>query len=323
MLTRCYKPHSGYWLGTSLVRHRTLESRNQLWVERNVGRRQTNRLTPMTVNAKKAKGYYADGNGLYLQVSESISKSWIFRYSLNKRAREMGLGSTADRTLAEARGQRDKFRKLLDEGIDPIAYRQTERARNIQATAQRLTFAECAKEYHKLRAGTWKNAKHADQWINTLTSYAFPEFGAKEVSEVSKADVVRVLEPIWISKAETASRLRQRIRAILDWAAARDYRIGHDPHMWDQVARSLPKTKDVKRVKHFAACPYSDIYETVRSIKSSGASDMVKLAMEFAILNASRSGEVRLARKAEIDFDGNRNSRRQNEVRQGASRAVV
>jgi integrase len=268
--------------------------------------RKGNRLSSVAVNAKKEPGYYADGNGLYLQVSQSGSKSWILRYSLNKRAREMGLGSIFDWTLSEAREQARKYRQLLDGGLDPIAYRQAQRDSNIATTMQRRTFEQCANEYHKLHAGSWKNLKHADQWINTLTSYAFPEFGDKDVSDVTKADILRAIEPIWATKTETASRLRQRIRAVLDWAAARDYRTGHDPHIWDQISRSLPKTKAVKNAKHFAACPYSEIHDTLQEIKDSGASLTVKLALEFIILNASRSGEVRLAQKSEIDFEGKR-----------------
>jgi integrase len=268
--------------------------------------RQGNRLSPVAINAKKKPGYYADGSGLYLQVSNSGSKSWILRYSLNKRAREMGLGSTSDWTLSEVREQARKYRQLLDDGIDPIQHRQALRDRNQAATMQRRTFEQCANEYHKLHAGSWKNLKHADQWINTLTTYAFPEFGDKDVSDVSKGDVLRALEPIWATKTETASRVKQRISAVLDWAAARDYRVGHDPHMWDQISRSLPKAKAVKNAKHFAACPYSEIYDTLQEVKDSRASSTVKLALEFIILNASRSGEVRLARKNEIDFEGKR-----------------
>jgi integrase len=271
-----------------------------------MGMRQGNRLSSVAVNAKKKPGYYADGNGLYLQVGASGSKSWILRYSLNKRAREMGLGSIFDWSLSEVREQARKYRQMLDEGIDPIKHRQAERDRNLLATAQHRTFEQCAHEYHKLHASGWKNLKHADQWINTLTSYAFPEFGAKDVSDVTKADILRVLEPIWSTKAETASRVRQRIRVVLDWSAARDYRTGHDPHMWDQVSRSLPKTKDIKKAKHFAACPYADIYDAMQSVRTSTASNSVKLAMEFIVLNASRSGEVRLAQKNEIDFEGKR-----------------
>lgn len=174
------------------------------------------------------------------------------------------------------------------------------------ASARRHTFEECALEYHKLHAHGWKNAKHSEQWINTLTSYAFPVFGSKDVSSISKADVLRVIEPIWTTKSETASRVRQRIRSVLDWAAARDYRHGHDPHMWDQITQSLPKTRDIKKSKHFKTCPYGGICEALLSIKNSNAGDTVKHAMEFIILTTARSGEVRGAQWSEIDFENKR-----------------
>lgn len=271
-----------------------------------MGKRKTNRLTPVAINAKKTPGYYADGNGLYLQVSASGTKSWILRFMLNKRAREMGLGSIADRTLSEAREKAKEYRLLVDEGTDPIHHRQLERERNLQASMQRRTFEQCAVEYRDLHASGWKNAKHASQWINTLTAYAFPVFGNKDISAVNKADILRTLEPIWLTKAETASRVKQRIRAVLDWAAARDYRTGHDPQLWDQVSRSLPKTKDVKKAKHFEACPYSEIYTALQSITHSTASDRVKYAILFTVLTAARSGEVRGATWSEIDFHGKR-----------------
>ncbi|MBK4735813.1 tyrosine-type recombinase/integrase [Noviherbaspirillum pedocola] len=271
-----------------------------------MGRQVRTRLTAVGIKALKQPGYYADGDGLYLQISNSGTKSWIFRFMRNKRAREMGLGSVSTYTLAEARDRVRKCRQLLDEGIDPIEYRQAEREKNLAAASTRRTFAECAHEYHWLHANGWKNRKHADQWINTLTAYAFPVFGTKDVSDVSKADILRVLEPIWAAKPETASRVRQRIRAVLDWAAARDYRHGHDPHLRDQVARSLPKTKDLKKESHFAACRYVEVNAALQSIINSTASSAVKNALEFTILTAARSGEVRGAKWSEIDFEGKR-----------------
>jgi integrase len=260
----------------------------------------------VAVNAKKEPGYYLDGLGLYLQVSASGSKSWVLKYSLDKKAREMGLGSIADRTLSEARELARKYRQQLAEGIDPIEARKAQRLANLAANRRRKTFEECAKEYHRMHASGWKNPKHADQWINTLTAYAFPMFGAKDVSNISKADILKSLEPIWQLKAETASRVKQRIRAVLDWAAARDYRIGHDPHLWDQVERSLPKTKSIKKVTHFASCPYSAVQATLQKIRNSSATDTVKDALEFTVLAAARSGEGRGARWDEIDFEGRR-----------------
>jgi integrase len=271
-----------------------------------VGSRASKRLTQLAIKAKTKPGYYPDGDGLYLQVSSSGSTSWVLRYSLNKRAREMGLGSTRDWTLAEAREQVRRYRQLLLDGIDPIQYRQTERERQRVAAAQRRSFGECAREYHELHAHTWKNAKHAAQWISTLTTYVFPVFGNTDISSVNKANILAALEPIWITKPETASRVRQRIRAVLDWAAARDYRVGHDPHLWDQVSTSLPKTAAIKERKHFAACPYPDVPAVLASIRQTGASDVVKAGMEFLILTAVRSGDVRGASWTEIDFENKR-----------------
>lgn len=268
-----------------------------------MGRPVRRRLSALSVSAKKEPGYYADGDGLYLQVSASGSKSWILRYRLNGKSREMGLGSLTAFSLAEARDRCRNFRQLLADGIDPIEHRQAERQNNLDAVGLRRTFEECAIDYQRLHADGWKNAKHASQWINTLKMHVFPIFGKKDVSEVTKADVLKALEPIWTTKAETAARVRQRIRAVLDWAAARDYRRNHDPHLWDQVARSLPKTKDVKRASHFASCPYSRIAEVTQNFRSSSASLRVKDALEFIILTAARSGEARGATWSEIDFE--------------------
>lgn len=218
----------------------------------------------------------------------------------------MGLGSVVDRTLSEVREQARKYRQQLAEGIDPIEARKAQRQANVLVMMSPKTFEQCARDYHKLHASSWKNTKHADQWINTLTTYAFPVFGEKDISSISKADVLQVLEPIWQSKTETASRVKQRIRAVLDWAAARDYRVGHDPHLWDQVDRSLPKAKAIKKVTHFAACPYPTVAATLATIRNCSATETIKDAIEFAVLTATRSGEVRGAKWDEIDFAGRR-----------------
>lgn len=218
----------------------------------------------------------------------------------------MGLGSVADRTLSEARELAHRYRQLLHEGIDPIEHREAERQKNRMARTQKRTFELCARDYYDLYSGTWKNAKHTWQWLATMTAYVFPVFGAKDVSDVSKADILEALEPIWTTKTETASRTKQRIRAVLDWSAAKDYRHGHDPHLWVQVAKALPKIKDLKKSGHFVACPYPAVYDVLQSIRTSPSAPTVKLAMEFSVLNASRPGEVRLAKKSEIDFAGKR-----------------
>jgi integrase len=275
-------------------------------VGRAVGSRVSKRLTQLAIKAAKKPGYYHDGDGLYLQVSSSSSTSWVQRYTFNGRAREMGLGSTRDWTLPEAREQARKNRQLLQAGIDPAQHRQAERERQRAASAQRRSFAECAREYHELHAPTWKNAKHSAQWINTLQTYVFPVFGNTDISSVNKANILAALEPIWMTKPETASRVRQRLRAVLDWAAARDYRVGHDPHLWDQVASSLPKTAEIKKRKHLAACPYADVAAVLDAIREGGASEVVKAGLEFLVLTAVRSGDVRGALWAEIDWKGKR-----------------
>jgi integrase len=271
-----------------------------------MGSHRTNRLSAVAVNAKKNPGYYLDGLGLYLQVSSSGSKSWVFKFTLNKKSREMGLGPVADCTLAEARELARRYRQQLSDCIDPIEARKAQRLENLAASRQRKTFEECANEYHRLHSAGWKNVKHGKQWLSTLTTYAFPVFGTKDVSSVSKADILKVLEPIWHSKTETASRIKQRIRAVLDWSAARDYRAGHDPHLWDQVDRSLPNSESIKKVKHFASCPYSSVSTILQAIRASASTDTVKDAIEFAVLTATRSGETRGATWDEIDFSGRR-----------------
>lgn len=275
-----------------------------LWAEMANYRRQ--RLTALAVNAKKEPGYYADGGGLYLRVAAGGTKSWMFRFMLNGRARDMGLGSILDKPLAQAREEALRYRQLLLDEIDPITHREGERQKVRDASRKKRTFRECATEYHATHSTGWRNAKHAKEWMASLATHVFPNFGDKDISHVGKADILAVLEPIWLTRHETASRVRQRIRAVLDWAAARDFRTGHDPHLWDQIARSLPRTKDVRKPKHFLACPYEQVNAALRTIRACGASNCIKLAMEFTILTASRTGMVRMAVWEEFDLEKGR-----------------
>jgi integrase len=258
------------------------------------------RMSAVTVRKLTEAGYHPDGGGLYLQISATGSKSWIYRYTLNKKAREMGLGSYPDISLAKARELASTNRLLAKSGTDPIMARQSQRI----AHQHQRTFAECAVEYYETHKHTWKNTKHASQWTNTLQTYAYPFFGTKLVSDVAKADILAALTPIWTTKAATASRVKQRIHAVLDWAAAKDYRQNHDAGIWAQIARALPASKATKG--NFAACPYKDVASTVSAIRMSGSDDAVKLALEFIILTAARTGEVRLAEWSEIDFEEKR-----------------
>ncbi|WP_173346128.1 tyrosine-type recombinase/integrase [Pseudoduganella dura] len=202
-------------------------------------------LTALSINAEKIPGYYADGDGLYLRVAPGGSKSWAFFFRMHGRSREMGLGSVLDRPLALAREETRRCRQLLLHGIDPIVHRDAQRLQAADAVRKTRTFRECAIEYHATHSTGWRNPKHGKQWIDSLTAHAFPVLGDMDVNDVDKADILAVLEPIWLIRHETASRIRQRIKAIPDWASARDVRTTQDPHLWNQITLSLPRTKDV------------------------------------------------------------------------------
>jgi integrase len=255
----------------------------------------------------KKPGYYLDGNGLYLQVSKTGSRSWIFRYTLNGKTREMGLGSLTAFGLAQARERAQRARQLLADGIDPIEKRAGERkAIEAHRTAERArakTFEDCAREFHEASADEWKNAKHAAQWINTLTQYAFPKFGSLPVGDVGKAEIVSALAPLWKSKAETASRLLQRIRTVLNFAAARDYSPGKDAEFWQQVKMALGPNERARKVEHHNSCPYPLVGTVLKEVAAGPSSAIVKLAFEFTVLTAARSGETRGALWSEIDED--------------------
>ena len=250
-------------------------------------------LTPLAVRRLSKAGYHADGAGLYLQVLESGARSWVLKYTLFGRKREMGLGSCKTYTIDEARERARKYRQLVDDGIDPIAQRDQEKAQRRAESGQRKTFEEAAREYVRQHQGRWRNAKHAAQWTTTLEVHAYPIIGGRDVNSITKADILSVLDPIASEKAETASRIRQRIKAVLDWSAARDWRRNHNPAMWDEIARAVPIVPKARRTKHFAACAYADVPATLQAVRASTATDLVKLMFEFTVLTAARSGEVR------------------------------
>ena len=194
--------------------------------------RELERLSTKGVAAKKTPGYYADGGGLYLQISKAATKSWVFRFTLAGRTREMGLGPLHAISLADARKRAEHCRKLLVDRIDPIQAREQERMRAALHSVKTATFSECAAAYIKGHRASWKNSKHSLQWGATLGTYAYPVIGNLNVADVDAGLVLKVLEPIWETKTETATRLRQRIEHILDWAAVRGYRNGDNPARW-------------------------------------------------------------------------------------------
>ncbi|MER8683951.1 integrase arm-type DNA-binding domain-containing protein [Mesorhizobium sp. M1405] len=263
---------------------------------------QINRLSVAAVTAKTKPGLYADGLGLYLQVAKGGAKSWIFRYMLAGRPRKMGLGSVNTVSLKLARERAGKARLKLLDADDPIETRKAERLEKLAASATALSFKEAAEAYIKVHRSGWKNVKHAGQWRATLEAYAYPVFGDLAVGRVDVGLVLKALEAIWTSKPETATRVRGRIESILDWATARGYRKGDNPARWrGHLDKLLPARSKVAKVKHHAALPYAEIGAFVADVRQmEGTSPR---ALEFAILTATRTGEVVGARWPEIDVD--------------------
>jgi len=264
--------------------------------------RQTQKLTTKTVENKRKAGYYSDGAGLYLQVSSSGTKSWVFRFMLHGRRREMGLGSILATSLAEARAEAGRCRKLLQQQLDPIKERDEERRRRRLEDANSKTFHQCAQEFIKAHKAEWKNPKHGQQWQNSLDAYCDPVFRDMPVREIDTALVLRVLEPIWTTKAETATRLRGRIERVLDYARVRNYREGENPARWrghlDHILAYVPKSA---RVQHLAALPFADMADFMPKLR--GQEGVAPRALEFLILTATRTGDVRGARRSEVSAD--------------------
>jgi integrase len=262
--------------------------------------RTTARLTALSVQKAKRPGMYADGGGLYLQVTAG-GASWIYRYMLNGRAREMGLGPRALFSLQEARAKALDARRLRHEGVDPIETRKAARMRARLDAAKSVTFKQCAEAYIKAHRPGWRNGKHAAQWEATLATYAEPVMGALSVQTVDTALVMKVIEPLWATKPETASRLRGRIESILDWASAREYRAGENPARWrGHLDKLLPARSKVRKVEHHAALPYDDLPDFLAGLRKQEG--IAASALEFLILTAARTGEVIGVRWNEIDL---------------------
>ncbi len=263
--------------------------------------RRLQRLTSKQVEQLKRAGYWADGGGLYLQVTASRSKSWVFRYTRNGRAREMGLGSAATVGLADARRKAADARKLLADGIDPLDAKKARQQADMLNAAKTIAFRQCAESYIKRHSPKWKNEKHAGQWTATIEAYANPIIGNLPVQDVDTALVLKVLEPIWNEKNETATRLRSRIEQILDYAAVRGYRTGDNPARWrGHLAKLLPAIQKRLRVKHHPALPYGEIAPFMEALRKQEGT--AARALEFTILSACRTSEVLNARPEEFDL---------------------
>jgi integrase len=273
-----------------------------------VGRIAAKPLTAKQVENESRLGYHADGanTGLYLQVAEGksrINRSWVFRYTspTTRTRRELGFGSTRVRSLADARKVAADFRLQVLEGHDPIDERERKRTTAVTARAHRVTFDEAVNKCLEAKSLEWRNLKHSQQWRNTLNTYASPVLGKIAVDLITVGLVYQVLEPIWTTKTETATRVRQRIEVILDWCKARGYTTGENPaRLKGGLGELLPKAQKIKKVEHHPAVPYLEIHSFVKKLRSLGGT--AALGLEFALLTATRTGEVIGARWAEFDL---------------------
>lgn len=260
-------------------------------------------LSALEVGRLNEPGTYAVGGvlGLQLQIIGG-SKSWILRTTVGNKRRRMGLGSYPTVTLARAREKAREAHGKIDDGADPILERQQAKSALRAKQAKALTFDEACRKFIDARSDEWRNAKHRQQWINTLQTYASPVMGKLQVQDVDKEHILQVLEPIWKDKTETASRLRGRIESVLDWATARGHREGLNPARWrGHLDKLLAKPEKIAKVEHHAALDVDAVSGFVSALRQRPGTSA--RALEFTILTAARSGEVRGAKWSEIDLD--------------------
>lgn len=271
-----------------------------------MGGRSLNRLSALAIRKTQA-GMHYDGGGLYLQVTEStngtLHRSWLYRFNMSGRERQMGLGSLETVSLADARDKAVEARKLVKDGKDPITEKRAARAALALEAAKAMTFDQCREAYIQSHRAAWKNIKHASQWTSTLETYVSPIMGKAPVQSIDTALLMKVLEPIWATIPETAGRVRGRIEAVLDWAKARGFRDGENPARWrGHLDKLLPSRSKIRVVKHHAALPYVEVPAFMASLRMRDV--VAARALEFAILTAARTGEVIGARWSEIDPAG-------------------
>lgn len=247
------------------------------------------KLTALGVKAATAAGRYEDGNGLALLVKATGSRSWVLKAQVAGKRREFGLGSAKAVSLAEARENADAVRRQFRSGIDPVAVK-----RKVEVTVP--TFREAAQQAHSEQQAGWRNPKHRAQWLSSLEAYAFSRLGSETVDKIDGPMIRDTLLPIWLDKPETARRVRQRIGAVLDWAYAKGHRTSEAPMR--SLSKGLPRQP--KKDGHFAALPYDKLPALMQAV---GETESVgRLALQFLIFTAARSGEVRGARWSEIDI---------------------
>src|SRR5262245_11181915 len=231
--------------------------------------RTVGKLTALKVGRHLKPGMYADGAGLYLQVTGVGARSWIFRFSLHGKARAMGLGSLSAVSLSDARTEAEDCRRLRQGGVGPIEARKSRRQQAVLDAAKTVTFKEAAASYIVSHRAGWRSAKHAWQWENTLARNAEPVLGALSIQAIDTGLVMKVLEPIWSTKPETASRLRGRIEAVLDWAKSRSLRQGENPARWrGHLQYQLPARSKLQPVRHHAALPYAELPDFMSKLRA-------------------------------------------------------
>lgn len=275
-------------------------------------------LTPVELNRKieklkqaRTQGLIAVGGvpGLHLQVTAAGATTWILRFTAGVKPgsnkpwrRDLGLGSYDRVPLKDAREKARQAHDRIAQGIDPITEKREQRSAMIAARLAEITFEEASNQYITAKSPEWKNDKHGQQWINTLTVHAFPVIGSLRVADIDRAHVLRVIEPIWTTKTETANRVRGRIEQVLDWATVRGFRKGENPARWrGYLDKVLPARSKVQKVQHHAALPIAELPGFLTRLRQRNG--IGARALEFTILTAGRSGEVRGATWDEIDFE--------------------
>ena len=237
-------------------------------------------LKDLQIKRLSKPGAYPDGEGLYLQVRDSGAKDWFYRYEVAGKGRKRGLGSYPTISLERAREAALECRQLRKEGIDPIEHGRLQAAERKLSELKGITFKKCAETYIEAHEAGWKNEKHRYQWSQSLSSYAYPTIGDLSVQDVDVGLILNVLEPIWYDKTETATRVRQRMEAILDWARVREYRAGENPARWKgHLEKLLPAPTKVRAVVHQPAMDYKELAEFYQSLRDNSSVSALALSL--------------------------------------------
>jgi integrase len=263
------------------------------------------KLTATFVGRHKKPGTYNDGGNLYLQIASPTARSWVFKFwdREAKRVREMGLGSLHLVTLSQARTYAFEYRQLLRQGVNPLQARRTGQAQQrLDAASKQMTFAQCAKAYIEAHGGGWRNARHRQQWSNSLEQHVMPTIGDLPVAAIDVTTLHRLLQPLWATMPQTGARLRGRIENILDWAKVLNYRSGPNPAQWrGNLDKLLPRPSKVRRVQHLASMPYAKVPAFMAQLRDRGTT--AAKTLQFTVLTAVRTNEALGARWQEFDLD--------------------